>query len=94
MDTAFSSAEPLWMPSAEKIAKGNLTRFQHWLSSERNIYLMDAGALYDSSIRSAEEFWSAVADFFGARFQHAATRVLRQGEGPQETRWFPGATLK
>ena len=87
MDTAFSPAEPLWTPSAEQIAKSNLTRFQHWLSSERNIYLMDAGALYDWSIRGPEEFWSAIADFFGVRFQQAATSVLQQGRGPQETRW-------
>ena len=93
MDTAFSPAEPLWAPSTEQIAKSNLTRFQHWLSSERNIFLMDAGALYDWSIRSSEEFWSAITDFFGVRFQHAATSVLQQGEGPQQTRWFPGATL-
>src|SRR6516162_1856068 len=93
MDTALSPAEPLWTPSAGQIAKSNLTRFQHWLSSERNIYLMDARALYDWSIRASEEFWSAIADFFGVHFRHAATSVLQQGQGPQETRWFPGATL-
>jgi acetoacetyl-CoA synthetase len=93
MDTAFSPEEPLWTPSAEQIAKSNLTRFKHWLSSERLVYLMDARALYDWSIRESEGFWSAIADFFGVRFQHDAASVLRQGQRPQETRWFPDATL-
>jgi acetoacetyl-CoA synthetase len=93
MDTAFQTVEPLWRPRADRIAKSNLTRFQAWLSAERQIYLKDAEALYGWSIRESEAFWSAIADFFDVRFQSAATSILQHGQSPLETCWFPDATL-
>jgi acetoacetyl-CoA synthetase len=93
MDTARHTVEPLWRPRADQIDKSNLTRFQAWLSAERQVYLKDAEALYDWSIRESEAFWSAIADFFDVRFHRAATSVLQRGQNPLETRWFPGATL-
>jgi acetoacetyl-CoA synthetase len=93
MDAAFQTVEPLWRPRADRIAKSNLTRFQAWLSGERQIDLKDAEALYDWSIRESEAFWSAIADFFDVRFQNAATSILQHGQSPLETRWFPDATL-
>jgi acetoacetyl-CoA synthetase len=93
MGTDFQTAEPLWQPRAGQITKSNLTRFQAWLLAERQIWLKDARALYDWSIRESEAFWSAIADFFDVRFQTAASSILQRGQSPLETCWFPGATL-
>src|ERR1700737_4504106 len=93
MDTGDRVVEPLWRPRADQIGKSNLTRFQRWLSSERQLHLHDAGALYDWSIRESEAFWSAIADFFDVRFHRVADTVLDRAVDPLQTRWFPGATL-
>ena len=93
MDSALQTADRLWEPRASQIAKSNLTQFQAWLSTERQICLKDAAALYDWSIRESEAFWSAIADFFHVQFQSAPTSILRRGENPLETRWFTGAAL-
>src|SRR6516164_5841619 len=91
MDTAFSTVEPLWRPSDERIKNSNLARFQRWLSTECELDLAGAAALYDWSIQETENFWSAIVQFFGVQFRHPADSVLRRGHGPLETRWFPGA---
>src|ERR1700730_1229569 len=93
MDTGDRVVEPLWRPRADQIGKSNLTRFQRWLSSERQLHLRDAGALYDWSIRESEAFWSAIADFFDVRVHRAADTVLHRELDLLQTRWFPGATL-
>ncbi len=93
MDTTYGTAEALWQPAPERIARSNLKRFQRWLFLERGIELKDAGALFDWSIRESEAFWNAIAAFFGVRFHREPTSVLEHGRGPGETRWFPGATL-
>jgi acetoacetyl-CoA synthetase len=93
MDTGDRAVKPLWRPRADQVGKSNLTRFQRWLSSERQLHLNDAGALYDWSIRESEAFWSEIADFFDVRFHCAADAVLRRALDPLQTRWFPGATL-
>ncbi len=90
---------PLWTPSAERIARANLTHF-----GAR--FLPGAGyaELWRWSVDRPDEFWPAVWDFTGVV---AAARsagpswdvVLRRGDRmapPDATggpRWFPGARL-
>ena len=93
MNNADSTVEPLWQPSADRISKSCLGRFQGWLSAKRQKDLKDAPALYDWSIREPEEFWSAIVDFFGVKFHRPGKSILERAQDPVETRWFPGATL-
>ena len=51
--------EPLWRPSAERIAAANLTRFC------RRVGQKDMASLYRWSIAEPEVFWRAMWDFGG-----------------------------
>jgi acetoacetyl-CoA synthetase len=90
---------PIWTPSAERVARANLTRFVREHASPAPTY----AALYDWSVANPEDFWAAVWRFVGvvaeARPGLPWDRVLVGGDhmGPpdptQGPRWFPGARL-
>ena len=91
-------ARPLWSPSAEQVARANITRFMSATPAR------DYAALYRWSIDEPEEFWAAVWRFCGivadARpGEDPWTRVLvgRDRVAPPEPTtgptWFLGARL-
>src|SRR5215208_5788773 len=59
--------EPLWTPSAEHIARANLTRFiaQVRAAGPPTSSITDFESLYDWSIRDLEQFWLEVWKFCG-----------------------------
>ena len=57
--------EPLWRPSATRIAKANLTEFAARVSSRHGISLPDYTALYAWSIADRESFWREMWDYAG-----------------------------
>ncbi len=59
--------QPLWEPSAERVAHANLTRFiaQVRAGAARDESVSDFQSLYDWSIRDLEGFWQEVWRFFG-----------------------------
>jgi acetoacetyl-CoA synthetase len=95
---------PLWTPSAERVARANLTRFIEFVRRERrHADVRDYDALYRWSVERPAEFWPAVRDFCGVvgdwPDSWADDEVLVGGErmAPPEVgkgpRWFPGARL-
>ena len=82
-------SEPLWKPSAERVADANLTRFAAGLGFEPPDY----GALHAWAIANREQFWRAVWDFCDVRGELGAGPVLEQGDRFPGSRWFPTARL-
>jgi acetoacetyl-CoA synthetase len=82
--------EVLWTPAPGHI--GRLAEFTAWVREHRGVDAPDYAALHAWSVEDIEGFWSAVAEFMGARFHDLPTAVLGRTEMPG-TEWFPGATL-
>jgi acetoacetyl-CoA synthetase len=99
-------AEPLWTPSAEQIARANLTRFidQVRALGDRTSGITDFDSLYDWSIRDLELFWTELWRFAGVLTGTqdpaiACERVLigRDRVAPPDPelgpKWFVGTRL-
>jgi acetoacetyl-CoA synthetase len=84
---------PLWQPSAERVARANLTAFAAAVESEQAIRLPDYAALHRWSVNEPEAFWSAVWDFCGVIAERRGERVLVHGERMPGAAWFPEARL-
>ena len=84
--------DPLWKPTAEQVARANMTRFMSAAGKP------DFASLYDWSIERPEEFWPLVWRFCGV-VGTEWTDVLRGRErmAPPDERlgpkWFEGAML-
>jgi acetoacetyl-CoA synthetase len=87
-----SDAELLWTPSAERIERATLTRYEQWLASERGLRFDDYAALWRWSVDDLPGFWSSIAEFFDVRFEQPASSVLGPSDMPG-AEWFPGSRL-
>jgi acetoacetyl-CoA synthetase len=98
--------QPIWEPSAERIARANLTRFMAQVRelNDRTAPIRDYDALYDWSIRDLELFWLEVVRFcgvtWGMRDPALACERPLVGRGrvaPPDPvlgpRWFVGSRL-
>jgi acetoacetyl-CoA synthetase len=102
----LAAVQPIWEPSAERIARANLTRFiaQVRELNERTAAIDGYDALYDWSIRDLELFWLEVVRFCGVTWGMrdpalACERPLvgRDRVAPPDPllgpRWFVGSRL-
>ncbi|WP_192980949.1 acetoacetate--CoA ligase [Pseudomonas sp. EggHat1] len=85
--------QPLWTPSADRIAGTRLDAFRRFVNDRHALHLADYPALHAWSIEQREAFWQAIADFFDIRLHSPAECVLREGPAMPDAQWFPGATL-
>ena len=85
--------QPLWTPSAERIAATRLDAFRRLINRRHGLELADYPALHAWSVEQREAFWQAIVDFFEIRFHSTAECVLREGPAMPDAQWFPGATL-
>ncbi|MGA4323475.1 acetoacetate--CoA ligase [Ectopseudomonas hydrolytica] len=85
--------QPLWTPSAERIAATRLDAFRRLINRRHGLELADYRALHAWSVEQREAFWQAIVDFFEIRFSTPAERVLREGPAMPDADWFPGARL-
>jgi acetoacetyl-CoA synthetase len=92
---ADRAAQPLWRPSAERIAASRITAFTQWLERERGLHFdtsRDYEALWRWSTTDLEGFWSAVWQFFDVRASVPPPRLLCDPKMPG-ARWGEGARL-
>ena len=83
---------PLWQPSAERIARANVTAFAARVAARHGTALPDFSALYQWSIDEPQSFWRAIwedAGIVGA----TGTRTLVDGDRMPGAHWFPDARL-
>jgi acetoacetyl-CoA synthetase len=85
-----SEGTPLWSPSAEVVARAQITRYREWLGRGGDSY----SDLWRWSVENVDEFWDSIWSFFDV--------VGTRGDGPVRSgpgmpvdgmRWFPGARL-
>ncbi|HYV16578.1 MAG TPA: acetoacetate--CoA ligase [Conexibacter sp.] len=90
----MSAAAPpvLWSPSAERIERATLTRFQRWAAQRTGRDFDTYDALWRWSVEDVEGFWAAIWDFFEVRASAPYERVLGSRSMPG-AEWFPGARL-
>ncbi len=84
--------EPLWTPSAERIAQSDLTHYANWLRERGTV---DAGGydeLWRWSVDELDAFWQSIWTYFDVQAATAPTAVLGSREMPG-AQWFPGARL-
>jgi len=97
--------DPIWQPSAERIAQANLTRFAQYVNDDAGLYphahgLHDMPALYTWSIEHPEEFWAAMWSFSGivansAGWEQVCVGLDRMAPPDKDLgpRWFTGTRL-
>src|SRR3989338_2560782 len=85
--------QPLWTPSAERIAATRMDSFRRFVNQHHSLQLADYPALHDWSVAQRETFWQAIIEFFEIRFSAQPEAVLQEGNAMPSAHWFPGATL-
>ncbi|MDH3412872.1 MAG: acetoacetate--CoA ligase [Gammaproteobacteria bacterium] len=86
-------SEPLWRPSAERVAQSNLKRFSNHVIDKYGADASDYAALHQWSIDQRDKFWDAVWDFAGIIARKKGERVQENGDRMPGARWFPQAEL-
>ena len=56
-------SEPIWTPSAERVAACNLTRFAAYVRERHGAPAGGYDALWRWSVEQREQFWAAVMEF-------------------------------
>ena len=83
--------EPIWRPSAERVAASHLQRF---LSLHRQkLESEDYAGLHDWSVSEPEAFWAALWDFFEIRSSAPYTSVVDDIHAMPGATWFDGAAM-
>ena len=85
--------EMLWQPSAERIAKANMTAFRQAVEKQWVVDLPDFTALHAFSIGEIENFWMSVRDFCDVRAESWGEQVLVEGDKMPGAKFFPDARL-
>ncbi len=82
----------LWAPDSKRVADATLTRYTHWLRSERDLQPEGYEALWRWSTEEIEEFWASIWDFFEVEAERPYETVLESRRMPG-AQWFTGARL-
>ena len=85
--------QPLWQPSATRIAASNIAAFMRAVNSEHGTTLSEYPQLYEWSTAHPEKFWAAVWDFCGVIAERRGERVLVDPNKMPGAKWFPDARL-
>ncbi len=88
----MGDTEPLWSPSAERIAAANLTRFMQAAGTRAGRTFAGYDDLWQWSVDERAAFWDTLWDFCGV-VGDKGERLLEDGERMPGARWFPGARL-
>ena len=86
-------SEPLWRPSAERIAEAEITRFTELVNSAWEAQARDYAALHAWSVSNKTRFWDALWGFAEIIADTKGDIVLEDGERMPGARWFPQAWL-
>jgi acetoacetyl-CoA synthetase len=93
MNKESMSDQPLWQPSAKRIAEANLTAFMREAGARWGRTFADYPALHQWSVDQPEAFWLSVWDFCGVAAETRGERVLVDGNRMPGAAWFPDAHL-
>ncbi len=85
--------QPIWTPSAERVAGANITRFMACVNARHELRLTSYGELYAWSVEQPGAFWSELARFADLRAEWGEGPALEPGRRMQDARFFPTARL-
>jgi acetoacetyl-CoA synthetase len=85
-------SEPLWVPSAERVARANLTRFIAAVRQRWHVPVTDYRSLYNFSIEQPGEFWDSLWTFAGV-LGNRGDRVVDMIDRMPGARFFPDAEI-
>jgi acetoacetyl-CoA synthetase len=83
---------PIWRPTAEAIARANLTRF-HAFAAQHGAPRGDYSTLWQWSVDEPAAFWSALFDITGVIGDRGTEPVLQQADRMPGAQWFAGTRL-
>ncbi len=86
-------SEPLWQPSAERIARSNLAAFMTAAHRDWGVEVTDYPTLYRWSVAAPEKFWRSVWKFTGVVGEGPGETVLADGGRMPGAHFFPEARL-
>jgi len=84
--------QPLWRPSATRVAQANVTAFQGFIERRYGLAFVDYSALHSWSVHNLEDFWSSVWEYAEV-IGEPGDEVLRNGHRMPGAQWFPNARL-
>jgi acetoacetyl-CoA synthetase len=87
-----TAGDLLWVPSAERVAKANVTAFITWLHQTRGLTISGYPQLWEWSISDTDGFWQALWDWSDIAVDRSPNAVLGKRDMPG-AEWFPGARL-
>ncbi|MGH9312111.1 MAG: acetoacetate--CoA ligase [Vicinamibacterales bacterium] len=93
MSPAWSGGAPLWTPSADRIARANMTRFSRETEERWGLRFPDYDALWTFSVERPEDFWQTMWDFGGVLAETRGDRVVDDLSRMPGARFFPEARL-
>ncbi|MBP6998930.1 MAG: acetoacetate--CoA ligase [Tepidiphilus sp.] len=88
----MSETNPIWVPSAERVASATITAFTRHVEARWSRNFPDYAALHRWSIEHPEEFWVSVWDEGGVIGERGEV-VLVDGHKMPGARWFAQARL-
>ncbi|MGE0798848.1 MAG: acetoacetate--CoA ligase [Lautropia sp.] len=88
----MSTAPPSWQPTAEHLARANITALARELERRHAVRLPSYAQLHEFSLRRAGDFWDAVWDR-GVIGDRGPGPALQENGSMQRARWFEGARL-
>lgn len=89
---AFREETLLWEPSDEYVRQANVSRYMEWLKAMKGLEFNDYFDLWDWSVKSLEDFWASIWEFFEIKASKSYSRVLNERKMPG-SKWFEGAEL-
>ena len=84
---------PLWIPSAERKQKANITGFIEKVNRRYQKEFKNYSDLYRWSVEAIPDFWAEVWDFAGIKYSRRFDTVVEDLSRFPGARWFPGARL-
>ena len=85
--------QPLWIPSEERRATSNITRFIDYLNHTHGLHTSSYSELYQWSIDEIDDFWAVMWEFAGIKASRSYDVVLQDIHRFPGASWFPGARL-
>ncbi len=86
-------SQPIWTPSAERIAAAEITRFTTFVRERWGVEAPDYPSLHRWSVQRPEQFWEAMWGFGEVVCDTMGETVLENGDRMPGARWFPEAWL-
>ncbi len=88
----MTDTNPLWVPSADRIAQSPMTQFMQWCADRYASSFANYDAFHRWSVDEPEAFWSAVWAYCGV-IGEPGSRVLIERGDMLKARFFPDAEL-